>query len=600
MVIKEKNRCEIEEKFKWDLSCIYKNDSDFENDYSKIKKEIKEIQKYKGNILESSNTLYEFLNLYFNLDRKLEKLYMYAHLNHDSDTTNNEYQVLYGKVSNLYQEFGELTTFIVPELLKSDYETVLKYIEENSKLKEYQNYLKEVYRYSEHTLNENEELIISKLSKALSNPSETYEKLTDADMTLGVITDEEGNSIELTDRNYSKYISSKNREVRISAFKSMYDSYHNVINTIASTMSGEVDANDNIAKIKKYDSAIEMALYDDNVNVSVYNNLIETVSKHLDVLFKYYELRKNVLKLDELHLYDLYTDLIETNDKKYFFEDGKQLVLNALNVLGEDYIKNLNKAFDERWIDIYSSKGKRSGAYSSGGYDTNPYLLLNYQDRLNDVSTLAHELGHSMHSYYSRKNNTYQDSSYKIFVAEVASTVNELLLFKYMLKNSNEKEEKLNILNRLMELFRATIYRQTMFAEFEKIMYEANSNNEILTAEFLSNKYYELNKKYFGKSVVVDEDIKYEWARIPHFYYFFYVYKYATGLSAASYIVNNILEGKENAIENYLEFLSSGGKDYPIEELKIAGVDMNDPKVIESAINMFDDIINEFIEIYNS
>ena len=521
MVIKEKNRCEIEEKFKWDLSCIYKNDSDFENDYSKIKKEIKEIQKYKGNILESSNTLYEFLNLYFNLDRKLEKLYMYAHLNHDSDTTNNEYQVLYGKVSNLYQEFGELTTFIVPELLKSDYETVLKYIEENSKLKEYQNYLKEVYRYSEHTLNENEELIISKLSKALSNPSKTYEKLTDADMTLGVITDEEGNSIELTDRNYSKYISSKNREVRISAFKSMYDSYHNVINTIASTMSGEVDANDNIAKIKKYDSAIEMALYDDNVNVSVYNNLIETVSKHLDVLFKYYELRKNVLKLDELHLYDLYTDLIETNDKKYFFEDGKQLVLNALNVLGEDYIKNLNKAFDERWIDIYSSKGKRSGAYSSGGYDTNPYLLLNYQDRLNDVSTLAHELGHSMHSYYSRKNNTYQDSSYKIFVAEVASTVNELLLFKYMLKNSNEKEEKLNILNRLMELFRATIYRQTMFAEFEKIMYEANSNNEILTAEFLSNKYYELNKKYFGKSVVVDEDIKYEWARIPHFYYFF-------------------------------------------------------------------------------
>jgi len=600
MIIKEKNRNEIDEKFKWDLSSIYKNDEEFEKDYNVVKEEIKNISKYKNNILKDAESLYGFLNVYFDLNRKLEKLYMYAHLNHDSDTTLDKYQVLYGKISNLYQEFGEFSTYIVPELLKSDYELILKYIEEEPKIKEYESYLEEVYRYKKHTLTETEELILSKLSKGLSLPSKTYSKLTDSDMKLGIIEDEDGNKVQLTDHNYSKYVSSKNRSVRINAFKTMYNGYKNVINTLASTMAGEVDINENIAKIKNYNSALEMALFDDNVSTDVYNNLINTVSNNLDVLYRYYDLRKDILKLDELHLYDLYPDLIETNDKEYSFEEGKELVIKSLSVLGEDYINNLNKAFDERWIDIYSNKGKRSGAYSSGGYDTKPYLLLNYQNKLGDVSTLAHELGHSMHSYYSKINNTYQEADYKIFVAEVASTVNELLLFKYMLKNSKDKDEKLNILNRLMELFKATIYRQTMFAEFEKIMYDENFQGEILTAEFLSNKYYELNKKYFGPNVVVDEDIKYEWARIPHFYYFFYVYKYATGLSAACYIVNNILEGKENALENYLEFLKMGGRDYPIEELKVAGVDMNNPEVIESALNMFDDVIKEFIEVYNN
>ena len=600
MIIKEKSRCEIEEKYKWDLSSIYESDEEFENDYNILKEEIKEIEKYRNNILKSADNLLEFLETYFNLSRKLEKLYMYAHLNHDSDTTENKYQVFYGKVSNLYQEFDNLTTFIIPELIKEDYSLIEKYMEEKEHIKAYKNYLKEVYKYKPHALSEKEEMIFSRLGKALSSPSNTYSKLTDSDMTLGIIEDESGNKIELTDRNYSKYITSKNREIRKNAFKSMYDSYHKFINTIASTMSAEVDINENISKIKKYNSAIEMSLEADDVGISVYNNLIDTVSNNLDILYKYFNLRKNILNLDELHLYDLYVDLVHEHDKKYDFETAKNLVLNALSVLGKNYIKDLNKAFDEKWIDVYSNKGKRSGAYSSGGYDTNPYLLLNYNDKLDDISTLAHELGHSMHSYYSRNNNTYQDADYKIFVAEVASTVNELLLFKYMLKNTNEKQEKLNILNRLMELFKATIYRQTMFAEFEKWMYEENAKGEVLTADFLSNKYYELNKKYFGENVIVDEDIKYEWARIPHFYYFFYVYKYATGLSAACYIVNNILDGKENAKENYLEFLKTGGKYYPIEELKIAGVDMNDPKVIESALNMFNEIIDEFNNVYNS
>lgn len=600
MVIKQKKRNEVPEQYKWDLSSIYASDYDWFQEYEEVKEKIKTITKYKGIILKAANNLYEFLKLYFDLDRKLEKLFMYAHLNNDSDTTDNNYQIIYGKISNLYQEFGELTTFIVPELLEKDYDLISKYMEEIPAIKEYKNYLKEVFRYKKHILSEKEEQVLSTLSKALSIPSKTYSKLTDSDMKLGTITDENGNQVELTDHNYSKYISSKDRNVRIQAFNTMYNAYHNFINTIAFTMAGEVDINSNIAKLKNYDSAIEMALYDENIDISVYNNLINTVSNNLDILFKYYGLRKKVLNLDELHLYDLYCDLIEEEERNYSFEEGKELVLNALQVLGDDYINNLTKAFDEKWIDIYSNLGKKSGAYSSGGYDTHPYLLLNYQNELNDVSTLAHELGHSMHSYYSKSNNSYQEYDYTIFVAEVASTVNELLLFKYMLKNSSSKKEKLTVLNRLMELFKGTIYRQTMFSEFEKTIYDAHNNEEILTADFLSDTYYKIVEKYFKENVVIDQDIKYEWARIPHFYYFFYVYKYATGLSAACYIVNNILEGKENARENYLEFLKTGGRDYPIEELKIAGVDITKPEVIESALKMFNEVIDEFIKVYNN
>ena len=380
----------------------------------------------------------------------------------------------------------------------------------------------------------------------------------------------------------------------------MYKGYSSVKNTIASTMYGAVNSNVVIANLKNYDSAIKASLYADNVTTDIYDNLIETVNNNLDTLFKYYSLRKDVLGLTELHLYDLYANLIESAEKKYTFEEAKDIVLNALKPLGENYVKDATKAFTERWVDVYPNETKRSGAYSGGCYDTYPYMLLNYQGRLNDVSTLAHELGHSMHSYYSRKNNSYQDADYKIFVAEVASTVNELLLCKYLLKESQDKEVKLSILNRLMELFKGTIYRQTMFAEFEKDMYQIVEQGNIFTWEDLSNMYYDLNKKYFGNDVVVDEDIKYEWSRIPHFYYNFYVYKYATGLSAACFIVDNILSGKENALESYLEFLSAGSKYYPLEELKIAGVDMTDPKVVESAIKMFDEAINEFNELYNS
>ena len=598
--MKEKLRSEIEEKYKWDLTKIYENDEEWEKDYKEVSSNLKDIEKYKGKILESANTLFEMVTTYFNVARKVEKVYIYAHLNYDAETGNTKYQNYDGMVKNLYRDFGVISSYIEPELLESDYSKIEEYYKEVPALLDYKNFFIEIFRYKDHVLSEKEETIISKLSNVLSNAEDTYEKLTDTDLSLGEIKDEEGNIVKLNDSNYGKYISSKDRRVRFDAFTNMYKGYSSVKNTIASTMYGAVNSNVVIANLKNYDSAIKASLYADNVTTDIYDNLIKTVNNNLDTLFKYYSLRKDVLGLTELHLYDLYANLIESAEKKYTFEEAKDIVLNALKPLGENYVKDATKAFTERWVDVYPNETKRSGAYSGGCYDTYPYMLLNYQGRLNDVSTLAHELGHSMHSYYSRKNNSYQDADYKIFVAEVASTVNELLLCKYLLKESQDKEVKLSILNRLMELFKGTIYRQTMFAEFEKNMYEIVEKGNIFTWEDLSNMYYDLNKKYFGNDVVVDEDIKYEWSRIPHFYYNFYVYKYATGLSAACFIVDNILSGKENALESYLEFLSAGSKYYPLEELKIAGVDMTDPKVVESAIKMFDEAINEFNELYNS
>ena len=590
---KQKTREEIKDEYKWDLTPIYINDKTWYQDLEIAKEEIKKVVNYH-NLLDSASNLLNYMEYSEETERLLYKLYFYAHLNSDSDTTNTNYQKMQKLISDLMNEYSELGSYITPLFMKSDYSIIEKYYIEEPKLKEHEFNFKDMYRYQEHTLNEEQEKMLSILSNSFSNPSNTYESLTDSDMEYGIIEDELGNKIQMTDSNYSKYISSKNRKVRKSAFDLMYDTYASFKNTITSTYNGDIDTNIALAKIKNYNSAREAALFGDNVTTDIYDNLIDTVSDNLDVLYKYYDLKKQVLKLEELHLYDIYADLIEVESDKYEFEEAKDLVIKSLSVLGDDYITNLKRAFKDKWIDIYNNKGKRGGAYSSGFYDTNPYVLLNYEKKLEDVSTLAHELGHSMHTYYSCKNNDYQYSSYNIFVAEVASTVNELLLSKYMLKNSTSNKEKLYILNRLMELFKSTIFRQTMFAEFERDIYFKRENKEALTNDVLCDKYYELNKKYFGPDVIVDEKIKYEWERIPHFYYNFYVYKYATGLSAACYIVDGILNNKPNALENYLKFLKLGGSMYPVDELKIAGVDITSPEVIKSAINMFDQTIEEF------
>ncbi len=589
---KQKLRDEVSNDYKWDLTKIYKTDEEWNKDYQKLESEITKIKDYT-NFIESSENLYKFLIFNEKIERLLNKLYYYAHLNFDVDTLNDKYQEMNQKMVDMLDYFNELTSFVIPTFLKIDYSKIQQYINELPSLKEYEFTLEQIYREKEHTLDEEKEHMLALLGKNLSNPGSTFEALTDSDLTFGNIT-VDGKEVELTESNYGKYISSFDRDIRKKVFERLFTTYSNFKTTITSIYNGDIDANISVAKIRNFNSALEASLYNDNIEKTVYENLIKTVHNNLNVLYDYYDLKKKVLNLDELHIYDIYTPMIKVDKQDYSFEEAKNLVLDTISIFGEEYKENALKAFNEKWIDVYNNKGKRSGAYSSGFYDTAPYMLLNFENRINDVFTLAHELGHSMHTYFSCKNNSYNNSGYKIFVAEVASTVNELLLAKNLLKKSNSKEEKLNILNRLLELFKSTIYRQTMFAEFEKKIYELRESGNVLTSETICKEYYELNKLYFGNNVVVDDLIKYEWERIPHFYYNFYVYKYATGLSAACYIVKNILDNKENAKENYLKFLKSGGSMYPLDELKLAGVDMNKPEVVESAISMFKETIEEF------
>ena len=595
--MKQKKRSEINEKDTWDLSVLYNNTEAFKEEYKKLKEDIKEIEKYKGKLLESADTLLNFLKLEDTLERRLYKLYYYAHLNFDVDTTNAKSLELTAEISQLITIYSTLTSFVDPELLKAEYAKILNFYNEKPELLTYRFNLENLYRYKKHTLRENEEKILSTLSEALNASDEIYESLTDSDLTFGNIV-VDGKRIEFTESNYSTFIESNDRKVRQKAFNILFKNYQKYIHTIANTFRFHVETASKLAKLKHYESSLAASLFQENIDIKVYENLIKTVRKNLSTLYDYYNLKKEVLGLDKLHLYDIYANMVSDIDVKYTFDKAKNIVLDALGILGTDYQKKLTKAFNNRFIDIYNNKGKRSGAYSSGFYDTPPYILLNYEGGYSDLTTLAHELGHSMHTMYSCENNPYNTSSYQIFVAEVASTVNELLLLKYLLKKTDSKKEKLFLLNKLLELFKGTIFRQTMFAEFEKNMYESHEKGIVLTPEYLNSEYYKLVCDYFGRDVVKDKLIQYEWMRIPHFYYNFYVYKYAIGLSAACKIVHDIELNGEKAISNYLAFLKTGGSMYPSEELKIAGVDISSPEFIEEAISMFEGTISEFREIY--
>ena len=595
--MKQKKRSEIKEEDTWDLSVLYKNTEAFKEEYKKLKEDIKEIEKYKGKLLESADTLLNFLKLEDTLERRLYKLYYYAHLNFDVDTTNAKSLELTAEISQLITIYSTLTSFVDPELLKAEYAKILRFYEEKPELLTYRFNLENLYRYKKHTLKENEEKILSTLSEALNASDEIYESLTDSDLTFGNIV-VDGKRIEFTESNYSTFIESNDRKVRQKAFNILFKNYQKYIHTIANTFRFHVETASKLAKLKHYESSLAASLFQENIDIKVYDNLIKTVRENLSTLYDYYNLKIEVLGLDKLHLYDIYANMVSDIDVKYTFDEAKNIVLDALGILGTDYQKKLTKAFNNHFIDIYNNKGKRSGAYSSGFYDTPPYILLNYEGGYSDLTTLAHELGHSMHTMYSCENNPYNTSSYQIFVAEVASTVNELLLLKYLLKKTDSKKEKLFLLNKLLELFKGTIFRQTMFAEFEKNMYESHEKGIVLTPEYLNSEYYKLVCDYFGRDVVKDKLIQYEWMRIPHFYYNFYVYKYAIGLSAACKIVHDIELNGEKAISNYLAFLKTGGSMYPSEELKIAGVDISSPEFIEEAISMFKETISEFREIY--
>ena len=587
-----KSRKDIDKQYTWDLDKIYSSIEDFNDDYVSVNKFIKELSKYENNMMESSNNFYNAISLSFDIERLIDKLYVYSSLSFDLDTSNNECQELCEKIGNLHSDYVKTSYFIVPSILKCDKEIIDKYYEDNSNLLEYKKSIDDIYRYKKHTLSDKEEKLLSSISRVVGNCYDTYELFKDCDMSFGQIEDEDGKKVELTNSNYSLYIESKNREVRKCSFEMLYSEYKKYTNTFASLLSTNMKELSTMAKISNYNSAIERSLYADDVSVDVYNNLIDSVHSNIGYIYDYYKLKKDILGLDELHLYDVYVPITQEYDKKYDYEIAKEIILKVLNVFGDEYINKVKEALDNRWIDVYPTKNKRTGGYSGGSYDTAPYILLNYQNKYSDMSTLIHEMGHSMHSYYSRNYNYYQNSEYRIFVAEVASTVNELLLSKYMIEHSENKEEKMFIIKNLMELYRATIYRQTMFAEFEKKISNMIDNDEVLTAEKLSSIYYELNKLYFGKDVCLDDEIRYEWERIPHFYYNFYVYKYATGLSAATIIVNNILSDKEGAVEKYIEFLKCGSKLSPVESLKIAGVDLTNKSVIDNALIEFKNIID--------
>ena len=591
------NRSDVRVEDTWDLSKLFSSVSEFNNTYDMVKEEIEDFIKYKDYDLTNKNNLLEVMDKSYEIERVLDRLSAYTSLLFDEDTTNSESLSLKGRVSNLYDLYSNNSYFLVPNLLKIDY-SVIKDMLSDERLKGYERVFENIFRYKEYTLSDKEEELLSKIGKMLGNNYDTYEMIKDADISFdSIIVD--GKEQELNNSNYTLYIEDKNRDIRKSTFKSLYKTYKQFKESFASTLYGNVKEDVVSAKIRGYSSAMEESLYHDELNMSVYNNLVDTINKHMDVVYKYYDLKKNILGLDELHLYDVYTPIVVDYDKKYDFEEAKKIVLDTVSVLGEDYVNTLRQGYIDRWVDIYPNKGKRTGAYSGGCYDSYPYILLNYQNKFDDVSTLIHESGHSMHSHYSREANSYPYGYYSIFVAEVASTVNELLLSKYMYKHSTDKKEKLFILNRLMALFRATMYRQTMFAEFEKDIYDMVENDEVLTSDLLCDKYYDINKKYFGNNVVIDDEIRYEWERIPHFYYNFYVYKYATGLSAACYIVNRILSGEENAVNDYINFLKCGKSKSPLDSLLVAGVDLSDSKVIEEAVKMFDDTIEEFKKLYS-
>lgn len=589
---KEKLRSEISDIYKWDADTLVSNFDDCEVE---IKDLLNELIIYKGHIMDSADSLFNFYQLEEKLNRKADYLFMYAHLSYDVDTTNNDFRVLKMRADKLMENISNTTSFVVPELLDNDFTKVLDYIKENSGLEKYKFDLEKIFRYKEHTLDKKSEEIITKAINTFGTGDEVFNNIDNTDIDLGtIIVDDE--NVELTHSNYIKYMNHKDRNVRIAAFEKMYDYFKKRINAIAACLKGKIKEDFFISNVKKYNSPLEMSLYSDNISLDVYKNLIEVTHDNLDKLHKYMLLRKEMLNLDEMHMYDIYLDLGNEETKNISFDEGKKIVLEALAPLGETYIKDLQQAFDEHWIDIYPNKGKKSGAYSWGCYDTKPYLLLNYNNTIDSVSTMAHELGHSMHSYYS-KTQDYTYHGYPIFLAEIASTVNEVLLNDYLYKHAKTKDEKILYIADILDKVRTTIYRQTQFAEFEMIMHDKEEKGIPLTSEEFSNTYYELNKKYYGDNVISDDLIRYEWARIPHFYTSFYVYKYATGLTSALAIASKILKGNTLVRDQYLEFLHSGCKDYPLEILKNTGVDIENKETLQKAFDFFDEKIKDLKEL---
>ena len=591
------DRKDIDDKYKWKIDLMYSSQESIDKDISKIKSYINEIKEYKGKLSQSKENMYEALNIYEKASQLLQNLYVYTHMKQHEDTRINENQAMATKTDMLSTELSTASSYMVPEIIAID-ESKLKEYLEDEKLSFYKKYIEEILREKPHTLSEKEEEILAAVSDLTSVPENAYDMLSYADMDFPKIENEDGEMVKLTHSNFSTFLKSKNNKVRKNAFDAMYKTYDKYKNTFASMLYGGIKSEIFYSKTRKYESALYASLFQDDISVDVYNNLIKAVDENLDTLNRYVDIKKKFLGLEDIHMYDLYVPLTESFDMKIPYEKAKEIILNALKPLGEEYLSIIQKAFNEGWIDVYENNGKQGGAYSWGSYDSHPYILMSYKDDLNSLFTLIHELGHSLHSYYSKKTQPYIYSGYKIFVAEVASTLNELLLINYLLENSNSKEERVYLLNYYLEQFRTTVYRQTMFAEFEKITHESVESGNPLTAQDFNDIYLKLNQKYYGKSCIVDEDIALEWARIPHFYSNFYVYKYATGFSAASALSQQILNEGQVAVDRYIEFLKSGGSEYPLKQLKFAGVDMEKKESVDKALEVFRDLVEKLEKEY--
>lgn len=586
-------RDEISKEFMWNLEDIFATDEAWEKEFKEVKGLLPKMEAFQGKLGESAETLYNALQIQDGITQRLGKLYTYAHMRYDQDTTNSFYQGLNDRAANLATHVSSELSYVVPEILSMPEEKITSFIEQYEPLKLYKHALDEVNRSRSHVLSKEEEALLAGVSEVTSSSSNTFGMLNNADLKFPTIKDENGEEVEITHGRYIRFLESDDRRVREEAFKAVYETYGNFKNTFASTLSGTVKKDNFYARVRKYESARQAALDSDNISESVYDNLVNTINDNLHLLHRYVRLRKKVLGLDDLHMYDLYTPIVKDVKMEVPYEEAKDLVLKGLEPLGSEYVNIVKDGYKKRWIDVHENVGKRSGAYSSGSYGTMPYILLNWQDNVNNLFTLAHELGHSVHSYYTRGNQPYPYGNYSIFVAEVASTCNEALLNDYLLKVTEDKKKRLYLLNHALEGFRGTVFRQTMFAEFEHIIHEKSAAGEALTPELFTSVYYDLNKKYFGDDITIDEEIGLEWSRIPHFYYNYYVYQYATGYSAAASLSKQILEEGEPAVERYLEFLKAGSSDYPIEVLKKAGVDMTTSKPIEDALAVFENILTE-------
>lgn len=587
-----RKRSEVAKEYTWATEDLYASDELWYADFEKAKEFLTEAKEYKGKLGTSSDVLYRYLVRSDEQEVLLDSLSGYAARKKDEDMTNTTYQAMYSQLMSFYGKLSEAYSYVTPELVAIPEETYQRFFEEKPELSLYKREIELVLRKKAHILSEREEQILASVSEVARIPSETFSIMNNADLKFPIILDEEGNEVRLTRGNYSIFIESENRQVRKAAFEALYSVYEQFQNTSATLLYGQIKKLMFYANQHKYNSTMESALYHNEIPVEVYKNLIKTVHENMGLMHRYVALRKKLLGLEELHMYDVYTSIVGGVNMKVPYEEAKKIVYEALEPLGEEYRSHLKEGFENRWIDVYENVGKCGGAYSSG-LMKHPFVLLNYEDRLDSVFTLAHEMGHALHSWYSNHTQPVVYSNYKIFVAEVASTCNEALLTHYLLKKTTDKKERAYLINHAMDDFKGTLYRQTMFAEFEMMMNEMAERGEPLTAEVLNKKYYELNKQYFGEDIVCDPQIALEWSKVPHFYYNFYVYQYATGYSAAIALSAKILSEGEPAVKDYIKFLSGGNSADPISLLKMAGVDMSTPEPIEKALHVFESYLDE-------